>query len=97
MRARRRPTRQLARVPLVGMVSYSLIFRRGPERFLDEAAGRAGSRGVIVPDLPVEEADEFSALAAERDFKLDPARDADDAARAGRADRGSYRPGSSTS
>src|SRR5438445_3069572 len=27
----------LRRVPLVGMVSYSLIFRRDPERFLDQA------------------------------------------------------------
>src|SRR5262245_33874124 len=41
-------------VPLVGMVSYSLVFRRGPENFLDRAQ-QAGLSGAIVPDLPVEE------------------------------------------
>jgi tryptophan synthase alpha chain len=56
-------------VPLVGMVSYSLVYHRGPARFLTEAAD-AGLSGAIVPDLPVEEAVELAALAAERDFKL---------------------------
>jgi tryptophan synthase alpha chain len=58
-----------AAVPLVGMVSYSLVFHRGPERFLSEAAA-AGLAGAIVPDLPVEEASELAALAARHDFKL---------------------------
>jgi tryptophan synthase alpha chain len=63
--------RDLAGVPapLVGMVSYSLVQHRGPARFLAEAA-EAGLAGAIVPDLPVEEADELAALAAARDFKL---------------------------
>ena len=39
-------------VPLVGMVSYSLVHHRGPEKFLAQAAD-AGLSGVIVPDLPV--------------------------------------------
>src|SRR5262249_37703105 len=55
--------------PLVGMVSYSLVFHRGPERFLDEAVA-AGLAGAVVPDLPVEEAAGLAALAAARDFKL---------------------------
>ncbi len=59
----------LAGVPLVGMVSYSLIFRRGPERFLADAQ-TAGFAGAIVPDLPPEEAEAFARRAAERDFKL---------------------------
>jgi tryptophan synthase alpha chain len=59
----------LARVPLVGMVSYSLVFRRGPERFVDEARA-AGFAGLIVPDLPLEEAEPLARLAADRDFKL---------------------------
>src|SRR6516162_9173438 len=42
--------------PLLGMTSYSLIHRRGPEAFLDRAI-RAGFSGAIVPDLPVEEAE----------------------------------------
>jgi tryptophan synthase alpha chain len=56
-------------VPLVGMVSYSLVFHRGPARFLDESKA-AGLSGVIVPDLPVEEADDLARLAAARDLKL---------------------------
>jgi tryptophan synthase alpha chain len=59
----------LARVPLVGMVSYSLIFRRGPEQFLDQAK-QSGFSGLIVPDLPPEEAEALCALAALRDVKL---------------------------
>jgi tryptophan synthase alpha chain len=56
-------------VPLVGMVSYSLVFHRGPERFVADAAA-AGLAGAIVPDLPVEEAGDLAAVAARRDFKL---------------------------
>jgi tryptophan synthase alpha chain len=56
-------------VPLVAMVAYSIIHRRGPERFLDEAAA-AGFSGAIVPDLPVEESEALSRLAGKRDFKL---------------------------
>jgi tryptophan synthase alpha chain len=59
----------LARVPLVGMVSYSLIFRRGPERFLDEAK-RAGFSGLIVPDLPPEEVQLLADFTNQRDIKL---------------------------
>jgi tryptophan synthase alpha chain len=55
--------------PLVAMVSYSLVFHRGPEKFLADAAA-AGFAGAIVPDLPVEEAGELAAVAAKRDFKL---------------------------
>lgn len=55
--------------PLVAMVSYSLVHHRGPERFLTQAQD-AGLSGAIVPDLPVEEADDLAKLAAARDFKL---------------------------
>jgi tryptophan synthase alpha chain len=47
--------------PLVGMVSYSLIFRRGPEAFV-AAARKAGLSGLIVPDLVADEADDFAAI-----------------------------------
>jgi tryptophan synthase alpha chain len=56
-------------VPLVGMVSYSLVHHRGPEKFLSQAKA-AGFSGAIVPDLPVEEADELARQAASHDFKL---------------------------
>src|SRR5437588_6634018 len=56
-------------VPLVGMVSYSIVHRRGPESFVRQAA-EAGFSGAIVPDLPAEETNELATLAAARDFKL---------------------------
>lgn len=56
-------------VPRVAMASYSLIYRRGPAAFVD-AARAAGLSGAVVPDLPVEEADELARVAADRDFKL---------------------------
>jgi tryptophan synthase alpha chain len=56
-------------VPLVAMASYSLVHHRGPEKFL-AAAQEAGLAGAIVPDLPIEEAEELQRLAAARDFKL---------------------------
>ncbi|WP_439630572.1 tryptophan synthase subunit alpha [Gemmata sp.] len=56
-------------IPLVAMASYSLMFKRGPGAFID-AAKAAGLSGAVVPDLPVEEAEDLSKLAADRDFKL---------------------------
>lgn len=55
--------------PLVAMASYSLMFKMGPSAFI-EAAQKAGVSGAVVPDLPVEEAEELSKLARDRDFKL---------------------------
>ncbi|MBI5726161.1 MAG: tryptophan synthase subunit alpha [Planctomycetes bacterium] len=51
------------RMALVMMVSYSLVFKQGPGKFLARAAG-AGFDGLIVPDLPLEEAGRFEAMAA---------------------------------
>jgi tryptophan synthase alpha chain len=56
-------------VPLVGMVSYAVVHRRGPESFLKQAQ-EAGFSGAIIPDLPIEEAEGVARLAAARDFKL---------------------------
>jgi len=58
-----------SQVPLVGMVSYSLVHHRGPEKFIQQAKD-AGFSGAIVPDLPVEESESLARLAAARDFKL---------------------------
>jgi tryptophan synthase alpha chain len=57
------------KVPLAAMVSYSIIHRRGIEAFLSRAIA-AGFSGAIVPDLPADESDELTRLAAERDFKI---------------------------
>lgn len=55
--------------PLVAMASYSLMHRKGPAAFIDVAKA-SGVSGAVVPDLPVEEAEELSKLARDRDFKL---------------------------
>jgi tryptophan synthase alpha chain len=49
-------------IPLVAMVSYSIVFRHGPPRFMDEAK-QAGFDGLILPDLPPPEVDHVCALA----------------------------------
>jgi tryptophan synthase alpha chain len=57
------------KVPFVAMVSYSLVQHRGNEKFLKQAI-EAGFSGAIVPDLPIEESEDLTQLAASADFKL---------------------------
>ena len=47
-------------MPILAMASYSLIFRRGIDRFVAEALA-AGLAGFVVPDLPLEESDDLDA------------------------------------
>ena len=47
-------------MPILAMASYSLIFRRGIDRFVADAKA-AGLAGFVVPDLPLEESDELDA------------------------------------
>jgi tryptophan synthase alpha chain len=51
------------------MLSYSLVYRRGAEAFLDEAKA-AGLSGAIVPDLPAEESESLAAAAKARGLDL---------------------------
>ena len=48
------------RMPLLAMGSYSLVFRRGIDRFVADAVA-AGLAGLVVPDLPLEESDDLDA------------------------------------
>jgi tryptophan synthase alpha chain len=48
--------------PVLAMVSYAIIFRHGTAAFVAHAA-KAGFSGLIIPDLPADEADDLSALA----------------------------------
>ncbi|MCA1688061.1 MAG: tryptophan synthase subunit alpha [Actinobacteria bacterium] len=59
------------RVPVVFLVYYNIIFARGVEEFLDEAAG-AGVSGLVIPDLPVDEAGRLAELSAERGVAFCP-------------------------
>ncbi|MFM8735553.1 MAG: tryptophan synthase subunit alpha [Pirellulales bacterium] len=45
-------------MPILAMASYSLIFRRGIDRFVADALA-AGLAGFVVPDLPLEESDDL--------------------------------------
>jgi tryptophan synthase alpha chain len=56
-------------VPLVFMVYYNQIVRRGLRRFMEEVKA-AGGAGLIIPDLPPEAAVELRGLAAELDLSL---------------------------
>ena len=64
-----KPVRQQISMPLVTMVSYAIIHRRGPQKFI-EAAQAAGFSGAIVPDLLVEESEQLSIACRKADFNL---------------------------
>jgi tryptophan synthase alpha chain len=55
-------------VALLAMASYSLVRRMGVAAFV-RRAGEAGFDGLIVPDLPYEEADEMTGVAATRGLR----------------------------
>jgi tryptophan synthase alpha chain len=50
-----RAVRSKVSIPLVAMVSYSIVYRYGLERFANDAR-KAGFDGLILPDLPPPEA-----------------------------------------
>ncbi len=56
-------------VPVVTMVSYAIIHRLGPDRFVDDAK-QAGLSGAIVPDLLLEESGPFASICRRNDFNL---------------------------
>ena len=60
-----------SRVPVVFLVYYNVVFARGVEEFLDEAAG-AGVSGVVIPDLPVDEAERFAELSTKHGVAFCP-------------------------
>lgn len=56
-------------MPVVTMVSYAIINRRGAERYVDEALA-AGVAGAIVPDLPWDESASLAEICRQRGFDL---------------------------
>ena len=48
---------------IIAMVSYSIVYRHDPKVYLADAAA-AGFDGLIIPDLPLEEAGELEPIAA---------------------------------
>jgi tryptophan synthase alpha chain len=65
----RRIADEQPRLPLAAMVSFSLVHRRGAERFVEQARA-SGFSGAIVPDLPLEEAAGLGEVCRARDFRL---------------------------
>ncbi|MCS7166023.1 MAG: tryptophan synthase subunit alpha [Gemmatales bacterium] len=63
------PQASVVTVPLVAMASYSLIYRQTERRFVEQCVA-SGISGVIVPDLPAEEASSLAALCHQHDLAL---------------------------
>jgi tryptophan synthase alpha chain len=59
----------IAETPLVTMVSYAIVHRHGTEAYVRDAAD-AGADGLIVPDLPVEEAGDLQRICEAAGLKL---------------------------
>src|SRR5215218_7139025 len=57
------------RVPVVFLVYYNVVFARGVEEFLDEAEEVSG---VVIPDLPVDEAERFAELSTKHGVAFCP-------------------------
>ncbi len=55
--------------PLVGMVAFSIVFRMGVDAFLKEATN-AGFSGLIIPDLPGDEAEDVAQQVKQHDLDL---------------------------
>ena len=51
-----REIRKQSQIPIAAMVSYSIVWKKGPKEFA-KAAAEAGVDALIVPDLPPEEAE----------------------------------------
>ena len=61
--------RQSRDLPIVLMTSFNPVFVYGEKQFIEDAAS-VGVDGVIIPDLPPEEAVEFSACAEEEGLDM---------------------------
>ena len=64
-----RQATQRVRMPILAMASYSLIFRRGIDRFVADAQA-AGLAGFVVPDLPIEESEQLAAACRQAGLAL---------------------------
>jgi len=62
-------TRKVSEIPIILMLYYNLVLKYGEERFVSDAVN-AGVDGVIVPDLPPEEADGLTRAAIQHGFDV---------------------------
>jgi tryptophan synthase alpha chain len=61
--------RRQSQMPLIGMLSFSIVHRIGLTQFVDHAC-EAGIDGLILPDLSLEEAPETARILSEAGMKL---------------------------
>lgn len=61
--------REKSEIPIVSMISYSLLYKYGTEKFLREAAA-VGMDGATIPDLPIEEAESVIDVSNQVNFKI---------------------------
>jgi tryptophan synthase alpha chain len=59
-----REFRRQSELPLLAMLSYSIVYRKGVGNFIQQAAD-AGFDGLILPDLSLEEAPEVARIASQ--------------------------------
>ena len=64
-----RRIRESSDIPILLFGAYNPILRFGLKKFCDEALN-AGTDGLLVPDLPPDEADELERLARDRDMRM---------------------------
>ncbi|NOG85991.1 MAG: tryptophan synthase subunit alpha [Candidatus Scalindua sp. SCAELEC01] len=61
--------RKTSEIPIVCMISHSILYKHGCGKFLERAAD-AGIDGATIPDLPIEEAESIIAIANQVGFKV---------------------------
>jgi tryptophan synthase alpha chain len=61
--------RESTQIPLILMTYYNPVFKYGEERFVNDA-GAAGADGIIVPDLPPEEAEALIKHSEKKGFDI---------------------------
>lgn len=61
--------RSMVSIPLIAMVSASIVYRIGTDNFFDRAK-EAGFDGFIIPDLSLEEAPALAAKISDRDLRM---------------------------
>ncbi len=64
-----RDVRKKSDIPIVSMISQSILFKYGCKEFVNNAVN-AGLDGATIPDLPIEEAEDIIEAGKVKDFKV---------------------------
>jgi tryptophan synthase alpha chain len=64
-----RDVRKKSEIPIVSMISQSILFKYGCKKFIKDAVN-VGLDGATIPDLPIEEAEEIIETGKGEDFKV---------------------------